>query len=81
MSLSKSVKLSSKSQIALPADIRRELGVGPGDRIVLTVRGDEVVLMTPEAFAKATSGLLRGTWGADRQEIDRYLERERESWK
>jgi len=36
--------LSSKSQLVLPAEIRRKLGIHPGDRLVVELEGDHVVI-------------------------------------
>jgi len=35
-------KISSKSQITLPAEVRAKLGLAPGDRIVYEIEGNEV---------------------------------------
>ena len=37
-------KLSSKSQIVVPAEVRRSLALSPGDTVVLEVVGDHAVL-------------------------------------
>ena len=39
--------LSSKSQIVLPAEIRGRLGIRPGDRLVVELEGDHVVIRKP----------------------------------
>ena len=36
--------LSSKSQLVLPAEIRRKLGIHPGDRLVVELEGDHAVI-------------------------------------
>lgn len=43
-----SVKMSSKHQIVVPKEARDALGLEPGDRLVVTVRGDGVIEMEPE---------------------------------
>jgi hypothetical protein len=37
-------------------------------------------LTTPERYAKLTRGMLKGTWGRTREEIEQYLKGERETW-
>jgi len=37
-------KLSSKAQVVIPADIRRKLGLRPGDLVELQARGDTVII-------------------------------------
>ena len=39
-----STALSSKSQIVVPAEVRRKLGLKPGDEIIVEVEGDHAVL-------------------------------------
>ncbi len=75
------VKLSRKGQIVVPADVRRELDVGPGDRLVIMLRAGEAVLVTPAEYARRTRGLLEGTWGRTEEEVDAYLQGERSSWR
>ena len=36
--------LSSKSQLVLPVEIRRKLGIHPGDRLVVELEGDHAVI-------------------------------------
>ena len=36
--------LSSKGQLVLPVEVRRQLGLAQGERLTIEVRGDEVVL-------------------------------------
>ncbi len=40
----KEAKLTSKGQITVPRDIRRLLGVGPGDRLVFENSGEDVTV-------------------------------------
>jgi AbrB family looped-hinge helix DNA binding protein len=75
-----SSKLTSKAQITVPLEVRERLDLRPGDRGIWVLRDDEVVLMSPRRFARATAGLLRGTYGRSREAVRRYLEREREGW-
>ncbi len=37
-------KLSSKAQVVIPADIRRKLGLRPGDLVELEAHGDQVII-------------------------------------
>ena len=67
--------LSAKSQIVIPREARVALGVKPGDKLLIVVRGDHIIIMKkPKKFHAAIRGLLRGTYPKD------YLKKERESW-
>ena len=73
------VKVSNKFQIAVPAEVRRRLGIKQGDRLLVDVRGNHVLLMRePEDYAAALAGLHAEVWsGIDPQE---HVRREREAW-
>lgn len=64
-------KLSSKSQVTLPKEIRDALGARPGDTIVYEVEGNVVRLKRLEpfdaAFHKALSNTL-SEWASDEDE-------------
>ncbi len=79
MSLSTTVKLSRKSQIVIPKEARRRLGLSPGDELVVEVEKDRVVMRPkPKNFTKYALGLHKEVWKG--VEPERYLEEERESW-
>ena len=40
--------MTSKGQVTVPLAIRSRLGIGPGDRLSFTVRGDGVLEVVPE---------------------------------
>ncbi len=73
-------KLTSKSQLVVPAQVREQLGLEPGDRGVWILRDGEAVLMSAERYAESTAGSLAGTYGRSREEVARYLDEERGSW-
>jgi AbrB family looped-hinge helix DNA binding protein len=68
------VTISSKNQIVIPRHAREALRVKAGDKLLVVVRGDKViVLQKPKAHHSAIRG-LRGPYP------DGYLQQERESW-
>lgn len=73
-------RLTSKSQITVPSAVRERLGLRPGDRGIWILRDDEAVLVSAGRYARMTEGLLKGTYGRTREEIQQYLEKEREGW-
>ena len=69
------VTLSSKNQIVVPREARAALGVQPGDKLIVAVRGNTVIILPrPESFAKALAGL------AGEPYPEGYLNDERASW-
>jgi AbrB family looped-hinge helix DNA binding protein len=55
------VKTSSKGQIVIPAEIRKKLGIKPGQKVALTLVEDKAVIEPlPEDPIKALRGILKG---------------------
>jgi len=52
------INVRHKGQITLPADIRDELGLKEGDRLLVELRGKEIVLVTPEDVIDPSAGAL-----------------------
>jgi len=76
-----SVRLSRKGQFVIPKDVREALGVREGDELLVTLEDNRVVLTRPRAYARATRGLLKGTWGRNKAAVRRYLDKERRAWR
>ena len=69
-------KLSSKNQIVIPREARNALRIKAGDRLLVVVRGDTVILLRkPKNYSSAISEIAKGIYPSD------YLEKERESWR
>jgi AbrB family looped-hinge helix DNA binding protein len=67
--------LSSKNQIVIPREAREALQLKPGDKLIVSVHGEKVIVLEkPKSFAKAIRGLMKNGYGKD------YLRKERESW-
>ncbi len=67
--------LSSKNQIVIPREAREALRVKAGDKLLVVVRGDQViVLQKPKAHHTAIRGLGAGAYSPG------YLRKERKSW-
>jgi AbrB family looped-hinge helix DNA binding protein len=67
--------LSAKNQIVIPREAREALGLKPGDKILVLVRGGKVlVLQKPKSYHAAIRGLAGGAYPND------YLRKERQSW-
>ena len=67
--------LSAKNQIVIPREAREALGLKPGDKILVLVRGGKVlVLQKPKSYHAAIRGLAGGSYPKG------YLQGERRSW-
>ena len=68
-------KLSSKNQIVIPREARKALGLKAGDRLLVVVRGDQVILLPkPKKYSEAVRGIAKELYPPA------YLRKERESW-
>jgi AbrB family looped-hinge helix DNA binding protein len=68
--------LSSKNQIVIPREAREALGLKPGDKVLVVVSSDKVlVLQKPKSYRIALRGIARGIYPRD------YLKKERQSWR
>jgi AbrB family looped-hinge helix DNA binding protein len=69
------VTLSTKNQIVVPREAREALGLKPGDKILVVVCGEKLlVLKKPVSTHAAIRGLARGVYPRG------YLQKERRSW-
>jgi AbrB family looped-hinge helix DNA binding protein len=67
--------LSSKHQIVIPRQAREALRMKAGDKLVVVVRGEQVILLRkPLSPHAAIRGLAAGVYPDD------YLAKERGSW-
>ena len=68
------VTMTSKNQITLPIDIARRLNVKAGDKLVVELVQDHVVLMPqPGSWADYVVGSVKGVYGTRKEDIDSYI--------
>jgi len=80
MTNTKLVKLGKKGWIVIPKLLRERMGIKEGDLLLITAESDQISIISPEKYAKATRGLLKGLSGDSPEKVKAYLERERNSW-
>jgi AbrB family looped-hinge helix DNA binding protein len=80
MSNTKLVKLGKKGQIVIPKALRERMDIKEGDLLLMTAEPHQISIISPEKYAKATRGLLKGLWGDTPEKVKAYLEKERNSW-
>jgi len=67
--------LSSKNQIVIPREARNALQVKPGDKLLVVVRGERVIVLEkPKSHHAAIRGMGRGVYSRT------HLRKERQSW-
>ena len=69
------VKLSSKNQIVIPREVRDQLGLKAGTKLIVVAMGDVLIVRRkPKNYADAIRGIGKGLYPPG------YLENERKSW-
>lgn len=69
------VTLSRRNQVVIPKEAREALGLKPGDKLLVVVSWEKViVLQKPKSYRSAIQGLGRDVYPND------YLNKERQSW-
>ncbi len=53
----RAITLTQKGQVTIPRDVRRALGLKPGDRVLIALDGDRALLMPAH---RRSLGQLRG---------------------
>ena len=72
--------ISTKNQITLPVHLLRQMGVGPGDRLAVTLEGSRLVLRArPKDWVEHYAGSLPNLWGDTVEEIDAHIREGRET--
>ncbi len=75
-----SVKVSTKYQIAVPSEARRQLGIQAGDRLDVKIAGDAIVLRrAPERPSDRLRGLAAGRGWFDPDPVV-FVRRLRDEW-
>jgi AbrB family looped-hinge helix DNA binding protein len=79
MSLSTSVKVSKRNQIAVPAIARQLLGIKSGDRLLVDIQDGILLLMQePVDYTETIEGLHKEIW--ERKNAQEIIDEERDAW-
>ncbi|HVW18053.1 MAG TPA: AbrB/MazE/SpoVT family DNA-binding domain-containing protein [Solirubrobacteraceae bacterium] len=70
--MSATIVLGKQGRVVIPADVRAELGLRPGDRLRLQIAGRRLVLDRPEDAVAELRGLARDV-ARDRPLVDELL--------
>ncbi len=72
------VKVSSRYQISIPRIARQQLNIKKGDRLLVDVQGNMIILVPqPDDYVVHLTGLHKEVWQG--LNTDEYLRREREA--
>jgi len=77
--MAETVKVSKRHQISVPSAVRKRLGIKQGDKLLVEVKGDIIILLRePRDYVDHLSGLHEEIWRD--VNVDEYLEGERTAW-
>ena len=71
------VTVSKRGYIVLPAGLRKEMGIKPGTKVIVTRYHDRIVLTPVVSFTERLHGLTAQSFGKTPEDIDQYIDRER----
>lgn len=73
--------LTAKNQVSLPAKRMRELGWAKGDRLIVEILSEDMLLLVrrPAHWTDAFAGRLTHVFGTHEENIE-WIEGERASW-
>jgi len=80
MKLINSVRIGKKGQIVIPEYVRKNLKLGEDSILSIYLDDNKIMLVPADKMGTLTRGILKGTWGRTRKEVDEYIRKERESW-
>ena len=82
MKLINSVRVGKKGQVVIPGYIRKSLNLDENSilSIYLDLNEDKVILIPANKLGSLTRGMLKGTCGSSREEVDKYINKERDTW-
>jgi len=69
--------VNSKYQITLPAEVRRSLGIRPGDRLRVAVSNEQILLRKAPPFNLEDLAMFRGPLWRD---FDNEISNDRDDW-
>ena len=73
------ITLGQENQLTLPEEVVRELGLQPGDRLVLEVDEANPCRVELRPIRRSYAGILDGVYGTDDEALA-YVRAERASW-
>lgn len=74
------VKVSSKYQIVIPREARKNLNLKEGDELIVKADQEKIIIYPqPKSYAKYSLGLGKETWKD--KEATEYIKKERDTWK
>ncbi len=80
--MAKTMTVGPKGQIVIPAGFRKELGIKPGDKVMLELEGETLKMSSRKAVAAKLRGVFSDIPGSLSEELlaERRAEAEAKGW-
>jgi AbrB family looped-hinge helix DNA binding protein len=65
--------LTSKGQVTIPAEVRRRLGLRPGDHVGFVIEGDAIRLVRKETHIEAAFGICNTDASVSLEEMEQII--------
>lgn len=69
----KTSSVTVKGQVTIPAELRRELGLKPGDRVEFARKGGKILIQRRESRVEAAFGMIKASKGATLEDMDKAI--------
>ena len=71
------VTVSNRGYIVLPANLRKEMNIKTGTKILLSREENKIILQPVSSFTQKLAGLTGQSFGSSPDEIKAYIDEER----
>lgn len=68
-----SSSLTIKGQVTIPVEVRKRLGLQPGDRVGFVIENNQVILLKKESNIEAAFGICRPKKSVDLEGIEQAI--------
>lgn len=69
----KTSSITVKGQVTIPADLRREFGLKPGDQVEFTRKGGKILIQRKENRVEAAFGMIKVIKGATLEDMEKAI--------
>lgn len=73
------IAVRTKNQVTLPEPIAKQLGVGPGDQLIMSIDENHPGEVRVRPLRRSYAGIAAGIYGTPEEAAD-YVRRERAAW-
>jgi antitoxin PrlF len=65
--------ITQKGQVTIPAELRKSLGIEPGDRLSFSKKGSKIIMIKKKFKVEQSFGVLKGSAGVSIKAMKKTL--------